>query len=428
MNLPQLHTIFLSCKGVSTDTRKITPDCLFVALRGEKFDGNQYAQEALAKGAKYALVDDVTVATDERYLVVENTLVALQQLANYHRKQLNIPIVGLTGSNGKTTTKELIAKVLATKFKTYATQGNLNNHIGVPLTLLSIDHSYEMAVVEMGANHQKEIALLSSIAEPTHGMITNIGKAHLEGFGGLAGVRIGKGELYDWLAQSGGTVFYNASNATLSEMISERTFREIVPYLADDKAPVLLEDSPFIVYQDPLTGEVINTQITGKYNFENIAAALAIGAYFGVSAAAAHQAVAAYNPTNNRSQVVQKGTNTVIMDAYNANPSSMAAAIENFGKMKAERKMVILGDMLELGDDAPAEHLALGQLVAKQSFDVVILAGQLIKDALPALPKAYYFPDKFSLHNWLIDHPQQNTHILIKGSRGIGLETVVPYL
>jgi len=427
MTISQLYDYFLACNGVSTDTRQIVEGCLFVALRGDKFDGNVYAKDALEKGAKYAIVDNSENAVDNRFLLVENSLEALQQLANHHRRQLNIPVVALTGSNGKTTTKELIAAVLSKKYRTYATKGNLNNHIGVPLTLLAIDKSYEMAVVEMGANHQKEIALLSSIAEPTHGMITNIGKAHLEGFGGIEGVRKGKGELFEWLSTSGGTVFVNGANATLQEMANERTFSEKVLYLADATAPQLLEDAPLVVYKDS-NQQTVHTHLTGRYNFENIAAALAIGTYFGVSGQDANDAVAEYNPTNNRSQIIQKGSNTVIMDAYNANPSSMAAAIENFGKLKAERKMVILGDMLELGDESPAEHLALGKLVAVQQFDVVILAGKLMQDALPALPKAYYFPDKFSLHNWVIDHPQQNTHVLIKGSRGMGLETVVPYL
>ena len=427
MTISQLYNCFLACKGVSTDTRQITEDCLFVALRGDKFDGNQYAKDALEKGAKYAIVDNSDFAVDNRYLLVDNSLESLQHLAHYHRKQLTIPIVGLTGSNGKTTTKELIAVVLSKKYKTYATKGNLNNHIGVPLTLLAIDSSYEMAVVEMGANHQKEIELLCNIAEPTHGLITNVGKAHLEGFGGIEGVRKGKGELYDWLVSSGGTVFVNGANPTLLEMAQERHFKESVTYLSNSDAPQMLESSPFVSYQDT-EGNTIQTHLTGRYNFENIVAALSIGSYFGVSDRDAHQAVADYNPTNNRSQVIQKGTNTLIMDAYNANPSSMAAAIENFGKLEAERKMVILGDMLELGAESPEEHLALGKLVAQQKFGIVILAGKLMKDALPALPKAYYFPDKFSLHNWIVDHPQHNTHVLIKGSRGMGLETVVPYL
>lgn len=427
MTISQLYDCFRACKGVSTDTRQITEDCLFVALRGDKFDGNQYAKDALEKGAKYAIVDNSDFAVDNRYLLVDNSLESLQELAHYHRKQLNIPIIGLTGSNGKTTTKELISVVLSKKYRTYATKGNLNNHIGVPLTLLAIDESYEMAVVEMGANHQKEIELLCRIAEPTHGLITNIGKAHLEGFGGIEGIRKGKGELYDWLVNSEGTVFVNGANPTLLEMAQERVFKESAIYLSNKDDLQMLESSPFVSYQ-ATEGNIIQTHLTGRYNFENIAAALAIGTYFGVSDSNANQAIADYNPTNNRSQIIQKGTNTLIMDAYNANPSSMVAAIENFGKLKAERKMVILGDMLELGEESPEEHLALGKLVAQQKFGIVILAGKLMQDALPALPKAYYFPDKFSLHNWIVDHPQHHTHVLIKGSRGMGLETVVPYL
>ncbi|TAE35933.1 MAG: UDP-N-acetylmuramoyl-tripeptide--D-alanyl-D-alanine ligase [Runella slithyformis] len=424
---PTLYEHYKSCTGVSTDTRQIGEGCLFVALKGDKFDANTFAKEALEKGAKFVVIDNPALVEDERFLLVPDGLIALQQLAAHHRAQLTIPVVGLTGSNGKTTTKELITVVLSKKYRTYATKGNLNNHIGVPLTLLAIDHTYELAVVEMGANHQKEIELLSSICQPTHGLITNIGKAHLEGFGGIEGVKKGKGELYDFLAASGGTVFVNAQNQTLINMAAQRVFAHQINYLADADAPVLVQETPFIRYQVPHL-PVVQAHLSGSYNFENIAVALAIGQYFDVPAADANAAIAAYNPTNNRSQMVQKGTNTLLMDAYNANPSSMAAAIENFARLNAPRKMVILGDMFELGDDAPAEHLALGKLVAQGKFDVVILAGKLIKDALPALPTAFYFPDKFSLHNWLVDHPQQHTHVLIKGSRGMSLETVVPYL
>jgi UDP-N-acetylmuramoyl-tripeptide--D-alanyl-D-alanine ligase len=427
VSIPALYEFYKSCTGVSTDTRQISEGCLFVALKGDKFDANNFAKEALTKGAKFVVIDNPAVAEDERFLLVSDGLLALQQLAAHHRAQLNIPVVGLTGSNGKTTTKELITVVLAQKYRTYATKGNLNNHIGVPLTLLAIDESYEMAVVEMGANHQKEIALLSSICQPTHGLITNIGKAHLEGFGGIEGVKKGKGELYDFLAASGGTVFVNAANPTLVEMAKQRGFKQQIDYLNDENAPVLLQETPTIQYQTA-DKQVVDSHLSGSYNFENIAVALAIGHYFGVPMAQANAAIAAYNPTNNRSQTVQKGSNTLLLDAYNANPSSMAAAIQNFARLEAPRKMVILGDMFELGDEAAAEHLALGKLVAAGNFDVVILAGKLIKDALPALPNAYYFPDKFSLHNWLLDHPQQNTHVLIKGSRGMGLETVVPFL
>ena len=424
--IPQLYEYFLACSQVSTDTRQISKDCFFIALKGDKFDGNTFAKTALEQGAKYVVVSAAELVTDERFVLVEDTLVALQQLANYHRRQLTIPVIGLTGSNGKTTTKELITCVLSKKFKTLSTKGNLNNHIGVPLTLLSIDSTYEVAVIEMGANHQKEVELLCGIAEPTHGLITNIGKAHLEGFGGIEGVKKGKGEMYDFLEATGGTVFVNVSSPTILEMAESRNFKNRVDYLDNDTVE-LKEDSPFVVYQNT-TNQMIRTHLTGKYNFENIAVALKIGEYFGVNTEFSNEAVASYNPTNNRSQVFEKGTNSILMDAYNANPSSMSAAIENFIKLKADRKMVVLGDMLELGEDASAEHLALGKLVATGNFDVIVLAGPLMKDALPALPKAFYFPDKFSLHNWIIDHPQQNTHILIKGSRGMGLESIVQFL
>jgi UDP-N-acetylmuramoyl-tripeptide--D-alanyl-D-alanine ligase len=423
---PQLYQHFLTCTGVSTDTRQIADGCLFVALRGDTFDGNTFAQKALEQGAAFVLVDRPEVVENERYLLVEDSLLALQQLANYHRKQFQIPVVGLTGSNGKTTTKELIAAVLSQKYNVLATKGNLNNHIGVPLTLLAINQNHEIAVVEMGANHQKEIEMLCHIAEPTHGLITNVGKAHLEGFGGVEGVRKGKGELYDFLAASGGTVFVNASNQILNDMAAERVFVNQIDYL-NGTLPTLIEESPLIVYKSS-DSQTITTHLNGRYNYENMAAALKIGDYFGVNSEVANEAVANYNPTNNRSQFVEKGTNRILMDAYNANPSSMAVAVQYFANMEASRKMVILGDMFELGNEAAAEHLALGKLIAEARFDVVILSGKLMHHALPALPTAYYFPDKFSLHNWLVDNPQQNTNILVKGSRGMGLETVLPYL
>ncbi|MCY7356306.1 MAG: UDP-N-acetylmuramoyl-tripeptide--D-alanyl-D-alanine ligase [Rudanella sp.] len=426
--IPNLYEKFLECSGVSTDTRQITPDCLFVALKGSSFNANHFAVEALAKGARYCLVDDPAVAKqNERCLLVPDALTALQDLARHHRQTLNIPVVGLTGSNGKTTTKELISSVLSKKYALYATWGNLNNHIGVPLTVLSLNEQHELAVVEMGANHQEEIALLSSICQPTHGLITNIGKAHLEGFGGIAGVRKGKGELFDFLASSGGTVFVNASDPVLMDMYREREgFGPVVFYL-DNATPKLILESPVVVYH-AAEGHEITTHLPGRYNFLNMAAALAIGDHFGVSPDEANHAIANYNPTNNRSQMLAKGTNTVLLDAYNANPSSMAAALWQFMKQPAQRKMVILGDMYELGDESPAEHAALGQLIAQGNFDVVILAGKDMKFALDYLPQAYYFPDKFSLHNWIADNPMQDTHILIKGSRGMGLESVVPFI
>jgi len=435
----QLYHKFQECTGVSTDTRRITPDCLFVALKGDTFDGNKFAEQALASGARYAVVDDPDVASRvSGCLLVTDGLTALQDLARHHRQTFSFPVIALTGSNGKTTTKELIAAVLSKNYQVYATVGNLNNHIGVPLTLLALNEQHELAIVEMGANHQKEIELLCSIAQPTHGLITNVGKAHLEGFGGVEGVRKGKGELYDYLAQNAKTVFINSLDKTLTAMYRERlkairsetTFAEAIFYPGVDSTqePItLLSESPVVVYRDSMSQNV-TTHLPGRYNFENILAALAIGDYFGVSPEEANRAIADYNPTNNRSQHIVKGTNTVLLDAYNANPSSMAAAVQQFAATPARRKVVILGDMYELGPESEAEHAALGKLIAESKFDLVILAGKDMHYALGYLPKAYYFPDKFSLHNWLMDNPMTDTHILVKGSRGMSLESVVPFL
>ena len=429
MSIAEIYEKFKTCTGVSTDTRKIDEGVMFFALKGDKFNANEFAKEALEKGAKYVVIDEKEYATDPACILVNDVLYTLQKLANYHRQQFSIPFIGLTGSNGKTTSKELVAAGLSKKYNTYYTKGNLNNHIGVPLTLLGLDESYEIAVVEMGANHQGEIRDLCNICEPTHGFITNVGKAHLEGFGGVEGVKKGKGELYDFLVKSGGTVFLNAKNEALIGMAQGRKFNQTVEYLKDNKI-VLVKDSPVVIFstQEPnLDPQTYTTNLPGWYNFENIAAALAISSFFGVSISDASEAVSAYNPDNNRSQIIQKGTNSILLDAYNANPSSMSAAIQNFINLKTDKeKVVILGDMLELGDDAPAEHKAIGELVAKGDFSLVVLAGKLMASALEPLPQAYYFPDKFSLHNWLLDKQIQNSFILIKGSRGMGLESTLP--
>jgi UDP-N-acetylmuramoyl-tripeptide--D-alanyl-D-alanine ligase len=424
-----LYARFRECDGVSTDTRLLSPNVLFFALKGPNFNANTLARQALDGGARYAVIDDPAYEIAGRTLLVADALTALQDLARFHRRQLPIPVVGLTGSNGKTTTKELLNAVLSREFVTHATRGNLNNHIGVPLTVLAIGPETELAIVEMGANHQGEIRLLSGICQPTHGLITNIGKAHLEGFGGVAGVRMGKGELYDFLARSGGTVFVNAQEPTLPGMVAERAFQNVVFYLkpGDPTAPVLLDESPSVVFRDA-AGRVWTTHLTGRYNFENMAGALAVGRHFGVDDEAALRAVSDYEADNNRSQVLRLGSNTVWLDAYNANPSSMAAAVRNFAALKADRKVLILGDMYELGDESPAEHRALGELIAGYRFDAVLLAGELMRHALPALPRAYYFPDKFGLHVWLHDHRFHDTHVLVKGSRGMKLESVVPFL
>ena len=435
ISLIDLYQKYRECSGVSTDTRKISSDSMFFALKGPNFNANILAEQALEKGAKYAVVDDILAVTNKNILFVEDSLQMLQNLANFHAQQLDIPFIALTGSNGKTTTKELLNNVLSTKYKTYATIGNLNNHIGVPLTMLAIDETIEIAIIEMGANKQGDIKELAEICEPTHGFITNIGKAHLEGFGGMEGVRKGKGELFDWLAENNQTVFVNVASSPTHEMVMERQgFKEIITYTTDTNRRfqtviTLLEDSPFVIFVDP-DGGYYKSHLTGIYNFQNIAAAVRIGQHFGVETKTACQAAADYEPNNNRSQFIEKGSNNVLMDAYNANPSSMSAAITYFNELKADKKTVILGDMFELGEDAIEEHKALGKLLTTCNFDKILLVGSLMENALNEIPmmKALYFPDKFGLHTWLQDYPQTDSHILVKGSRGMGLESVLPFL
>ncbi len=427
-NTEDLYQKFLFCGKASTDTRKIDPGVLFFALKGPNFNGNAFAKDALAKGARYAVVDEPTHAlNNEQYILVEDSLQALQALGRHHRRQLKIPFIGITGSNGKTTTKELMSAVLAQKYRTYFTKGNLNNHIGVPLTLLSIGNDVEMAVIEMGANKVGDIKELVEICEPTHGLITNIGRAHLEGFGGVEGVKKGKGELYDYLHASQGVVFVNSANETLREMSARFQAPVTYPDAGDFYHCQLAEATPVVVYHDE-AGQEIATHLSGVHNFENIAAALCVGKFFQVPAGQANEAIRNYVPENNRSQVVTKGTNTIYLDAYNANPSSMQASLEHFMTIKAPKKAVMLGDMYELGEESAAEHRRIGEVVAKGHFDVVLLCGKHMQHALEANPKAYYFLDKFSLNNWLQDNPFDNTHILIKGSRGMSMETVVELL
>jgi UDP-N-acetylmuramoyl-tripeptide--D-alanyl-D-alanine ligase len=428
-DLENLYKAYLSCKNVSTDTRKITPGSLFIALKGDRFNGNTFAQQALAAGAHYAVVDESQYATDERCILVKDSLKALQQLANYHRRQLTIPFIGITGSNGKTTTKELINAVLSKRYRTYATRGNLNNHIGVPLTVLSITTDTEIAIIEMGANKVGDIQELVSICEPTHGIITNVGKAHLEGFGGVEGVKRGKGELYDFLQFRNGVVFVNSLNDTLQQMIQARYFGEIVHYpkVGDYFSCELLVATPFVKYRSE-NGEVVETQLSGAHNFENIAAALCIGKYFDVAADDANMAISGYLAENNRSQVVKKGSNSIFLDAYNANPTSMQASLEYFMTVQAPNKIVVLGDMFELGEESEEEHRKIGEVVARGHFDKVLLCGKRMQAAVAANPKALYFPDKFSLNNWLLENKLFNAQILIKGSRGMGLETIVDLL
>lgn len=427
MDITSLYQRFLASGKVSTDTRQIMPGSIFFALKGDRFNANEFAQQAIEKGARYAVVDEQKYALDDRYVFVNDVLTALQELARYHRSQLKIPVVGLTGSNGKTTSKELLSAVLAKKFKLYATKGNLNNHIGVPLTILSIEATHEIAVVEMGANHLGEIELLCSIANPTHGLITNIGKAHIGTFGGFENIIRAKSELYQHLINTNGTVFINSQNPILSNMARRFSSPVFYPAAGDYYRAELIEADPYVSLRAE-NGEEVKTSLVGQYNFENIAAALCVGKFFGVDAALANEAVAAYVPSNMRSQVVKKGNNTIILDAYNANPSSMQAAIENLSGMKASRKVVILGDMFELEEEAGKEHAAIGKLIREKAFNEVYLCGALFKSALGEVPWAMNFEKKEELASYLSAHPIRNATILVKASRGIGLETIVEYL
>ena len=427
MDINALYLRYRESGKVSTDTRQITPGSVFFALKGDRFNANAFAAEALSKGASYAVIDEAAYATDDRCILVDDVLEALQKLARYHRDHLTIPVIGLTGSNGKTTSKELVNAVLSRKYKTFATKGNLNNHIGVPLTLLAIDSSYEMAVVEMGANHLGEIALLSSIANPTHGFITNIGRAHIGMFGGVENIIRAKSELYQHLITTGGTVFINSQNPILANMAKRFNDPIFYPAPGDFYHCTLDNADPYVIVKAE-NGELVKTNLIGGYNFENIAAALCIGKFFEVPAIEANEAIAAYTPGNMRSQVVKKGTNTIILDAYNANPSSMEAAVENLSAMEAKDKVVILGDMFELGDDAEKEHRQLGELIRSKNFKAVYLCGELMSAAAAVVPNAKHFTKKDVLIEALKQSPITDSTILIKASRGIGLETVVDVL
>jgi UDP-N-acetylmuramoyl-tripeptide--D-alanyl-D-alanine ligase len=427
MKIEELYNKYKESRLVSTDTRQITPGCMFFALRGDKFNGNEFATRAIELGARYAVIDDSSFHHGERTILVENVLESLQALARYHRTQLKIPFVGLTGSNGKTTSKELVKAVLSKKFKTYATKGNLNNHIGVPLTVLAIDETHEIAVIEMGANHVGEIALLAGIAQPTHGFITNIGKAHIGTFGGFDNIIRGKSELYQHLIQSNGTVFINSQNEILANMAKRFSNPVMYPAKGDYYHCDFVSADPYVKLIAE-NGEEVQTNLLGKYNFENIATALCIGKYFGVNASDANRAVAEYTPANMRSQVMTKNTNTIILDAYNANPSSMKAAVENLAAMKAARKVLVLGDMFELESEADQEHQQLGKLIQQLGFNEVYLCGILIKVAQLEVPSAKHYSTREDLINALKQNKFSDATILVKASRGIGLEAIVEFL
>jgi len=444
MDIKAIHAIFLRCnQKITTDTRKITEGSVYFALKGENFNGNNFATEALAKGCVYAVVDDLTqalatgeggiqVCDKEKYILVSDVLATLQQLANYHRAQLNIPVIAITGSNGKTTTKELVHAVLAKKFKVQYTKGNLNNHIGVPLTLLTITEEHEMAVIEMGANHQGEIEMLCKITEPNFGIITNIGKAHLEGFDGIEGVKKGKSELYKYLKEKNGTVFLHGDDEVLQDLAKEnnkytygtKKLYDVVGKFSESNLFVELAWKTRYTAPELKNAPFIKTKLVGVYNYYNALCAACVGIFFKIEDELIKEALIAYEPTNNRSQLYKTENNTLILDYYNANPSSMQVAIENFAAMPAENKMLVLGDMLELGQESVEEHKALIQLLQEKNLQDYLLVGPIFS----SLQKEKSFLTSQLAFEFLKTNPVKNKTILIKGSRGIALEEVVKAL
>ncbi len=424
MTLEQLHALFLAHPTICTDTRKITDNCLFFALKGPNFNGNKFAKEALTKGAAYVIIDEENHRISEQCILVDDVLQTLQKLSTFHRNYSNAKVISITGSNGKTTTKELINVVLSKKYRTIATKGNLNNHIGVPLTLLSITNTTEIAIVEMGANHQKEIAFLSSIAQPDFGYITNFGKAHLEGFGGVEGVIKGKSELYDYLIANKKHVFLNADDPIQFQKLGSYT-KKIGFSQSDHQFYNIqfIDANPFVALE--VESIPIETQLIGKYNFTNCSAAILMGKYFNVPMEAIKVAIESYQPKNNRSQIINKKGFEIILDAYNANPTSMKAALENFAIMEAKNKTLILGDMFELGRDALKEHQSIADMIKNLSFNDVFFVGENF-----FATKTSY--EKFKSFHDLKEHLNQNRlkkgALLIKGSRGMALERVLDIL
>lgn len=424
-SIKEIYSLFRENPVIATDSRTIPPGSVFFALKGEKFNGNQFAESALQQGCSYAVIDEQQYYKGENYILVKDVLACMQELAKYHRKKLKIPFIAITGSNGKTTTKELIKSILSKKYKALATAGNLNNHIGVPLTLLSITSEIEIAVIEMGANHRREIALLCEIALPDYGLITNIGKAHLGEFGSFEDIVKAKTEMYEFIRRSNGKIFLNADDALLMNLAKDL---EKISYGKSKNSFCtcnMLESFPFVKIQFDNT--LISSQIIGQYNFENIAAAICLGKYFGIDAKKIKEAVEEYVPSNNRSQILKTNFNTLLLDAYNANPTSMEAAIKNFSETKFLNKMVILGDMMELGKFSKVEHKKILELIHKNDFMSVILVGEEFYKA--AKNSTYLlFKNSYAVAEWLKNNPVRNANILIKGSRGIKLEKVIEFL
>ncbi|MBE6234523.1 MAG: UDP-N-acetylmuramoyl-tripeptide--D-alanyl-D-alanine ligase [Bacteroidales bacterium] len=453
MEIISIYNKFKECGVVTTDTRTLKGGEMFFALKGENFDGNEYAQKALELGARYAVVNKSSAAAssdDPRLVKVDDTLKTLQDLARWHRSMTIVDgkpltVIALTGTNGKTTTKELIREVLSVKYRVTATEGNLNNSIGVPLTLLKINQDTQLAVVEMGASHPGDIKELVDIALPNYGLITNVGKAHLLGFGSFEGVKKTKGELYDYLRRTSDKVFINADNPHLCQMASERNLQSdperpyslLIPYGLEYQGASVLPSSaeePFLRISVPVTpgtaegSLLIRTNLVGSYNADNVMAAIAVGAQFGVSLEDAVRAIEAYVPSNNRSQMTRTEHNTLIVDAYNANPTSMAAALDNFSNVSADCRIAMLGDMLELGEDSAAEHKAVIESSLSRGFCKVFFVGKEFASVSVASDNAMFFQTSDELADYLKANPVHGATILIKGSRGTRMEKVIPVL
>jgi UDP-N-acetylmuramoyl-tripeptide--D-alanyl-D-alanine ligase len=426
MNIEDIYKIYQQFPSIETDSRKLKKDDIFFALKGPNFNGNIFAKQALESGAAYVVADEPLSFQSERIIQVENVLETLQQLAKYHRKQFKIPFIAITGSNGKTTTKELLHEVLSTTFKTYTTKGNLNNHIGIPLTILKIKPDAEIAVIEMGANHLNEIAGYCEYAQPNYGLITNIGKAHLEGFGSEENVKKGKGELFQYLKNHEGTVFVNTDDPAVFDLSKPINNSIFYGSKSENVKGVIEKNDPFIEVK--IEGEkpfTIQTNLVGAYNLPNVLAAVCVGKYFKIKNEKIKSAIENYQPSNSRSQLIQTGSNSIILDAYNANPGSMKAAIENFAKMKGDKKILLLGSMMELGNDSKKEHADIVSLIDQNKWHVVALVGKNFKEIKSSYTN---FENSLQARDWLRNIKVENAQILIKGSRSMQMEKVLEAL
>ena len=427
MKIEDLYSLFLESKTVSTDTRNIQAGSVFFALKGDNFNGNEFAEQALNQGASLAIIDEEKYNSGSRTILVDDVLTTLQELAKFHRSQLTIPVIAITGSNGKTTTKELIHSVLSTQYSVAYTKGNLNNHIGVPLTLLEVSQKHQIALIEMGDNHPKEVELLCEIAQPNFGFVTNVGKDHLEGFGSFENNILAKKEVFDYLEKVNGTVFLDVSDSVVSSMVAESL--KVISYgeFGSNSFIKFKESNPLVVFIDELNTEV-ETNLFGAFNFNNIQLAYCIGKYFDVSLTDVSSALAEYKPDNNRSQVLRTERNTLIMDAYNANPSSVEEAVNSFCKMKTDKsKIVILGDMFELGRYSEIEHQNMANLAIDSLFDEVVLIGENYAK-VEGLTGVNVFKGKPEAELYIKKIAPEGAIILLKGSRGMRLESLKPLL